>query len=589
MDINGSRILILGGAGLVGMAITRRMLKHHSPDTIFITSLFQKEVDDALEEVKEFSGTTKVIGSSGNVFVREGFKHLGRHEILEDDERRTRLINDTLDPLDDDICLSNALYKLIQDTKPNIIVDCINTATALAYQDIFEQSRSLYKMMQQQASAKDSSIEKHMEVLLANQYTPQLIRHVQILWRSLNDAGVKSYLKIGTTGTGGMGLNIPYTHSEDKPSRVLLAKSAMAGAHSMLLFLLGRTAPEAEEKDKKWSGDRNVKPTAPIIKEIKPAAAIAWKKIDFDPVKRRGQLIELFDHDPEKSLDFNSSLTPTEKPWTALKEGSETAYLKAPFIDTGENGIFSKGEFESITDEGQMEFITPEEIASDVEQEILGGNSGSDIVSALDSTVLGPTYRAGFLRARALESLRLLEKKHGIPSIAFENLGPPRLTKLLFEIYMIRMGDYSNIFEESSMSPEELSKDLEKQILSDDKLRAYILSVGIAVVLPNERVLRGPRLVIPSKWDIPEDRELSQDDLNLYCHQGWVDLRVSNMSKWLERFASIRKETSELQGHTGSLFVRNKTFWERADRHESLGNIASWIFLKEDDGERIKR
>ena len=30
-----------------------------------------------------------------------------------------------------------------------------------------------------------------------------------------------------------------------------------------------------------------------------------------------------------------------------------------------------------------MEFITPEEIAVDVEQEILGGNSGSDIVSAL--------------------------------------------------------------------------------------------------------------------------------------------------------------------------------------------------------------
>ena len=46
MDINGSRLLILGGAGLVGMAITRRMLKHHNPDTIIITSLFQKEVDD---------------------------------------------------------------------------------------------------------------------------------------------------------------------------------------------------------------------------------------------------------------------------------------------------------------------------------------------------------------------------------------------------------------------------------------------------------------------------------------------------------------------------------------------------------------
>jgi hypothetical protein len=357
----------------------------------------------------------------------------------------------------------------------------------------------------------------------------------------------------------------------------------------MLLFLLGRTAPDASADEKTWSGDRNIKPIATIIKEIKPAAAIGWKKIEFGPVKRRGQFIKLFDHKPENSLDFHASLSLKEDPWVEVKEGNEDAYLKAPFIDTGENGIFSRGEFEAITDEGQMEFITPEEIASDVEQEILGGNSGSDIVSALDSSVLGPTYRAGFLRSRALERLRLLEKEHGIPSIAFENLGPPRLTKLLFEIYMIRSSAYSSIFEEKNISAEELSKDLEKQILENETLRSYILSVGIAIVLPNEKVLRGPRLVIPSKWNIPEGRELNQDDLNLYCQQGWVDLRPINMSKWLERFQSLRDETSKLQGHTGSLFVRNAIFWERADRHQSLGNIASWIFLKEDDGERIKR
>ena len=288
-------------------------------------------------------------------------------------------------------------------------------------------------MMKQQAKGDaPGGIEKQIEVLLANQYTPQLIRHVQILWRSLNDAKVKTYLKIGTTGTGGMGLNIPYTHSEDKPSRVLLAKSAMAGAHSMLLFLLGRTAPDTDE-EKLWGGDRNIKQRPTIIKEIKPAAAIAWKKIDFGPVKRRGQLIPLFDHSPEEALDFNSSLKDSKTPWKEIKDGDGPSYLKAPFIDTGENGIFSKGEFEAITDEGQMEFITPEEIAMDVEQEIVGGNSGSDIVSALDSTVLGPTYRAGFLRARALERLRLLEKEHNIPSIAFENLGPdttgPKITQ----------------------------------------------------------------------------------------------------------------------------------------------------------------
>ena len=37
-------------------------------------------------------------------------------------------------------------------------------------------------------------------------------------------------------------------------------------------------------------------------------------------------------------------------------------YFESVFIDTGENGIFSRGEFEAITTEGQMEFVTPEEI-----------------------------------------------------------------------------------------------------------------------------------------------------------------------------------------------------------------------------------
>jgi hypothetical protein len=54
-------------------------------------------------------------------------------------------------------------------------------------------------------------------------------------------AGTASYLKVGTSGTGGMGLNIPFTHSEERPSRMLLAKSSVAGAHSLLLYLMART------------------------------------------------------------------------------------------------------------------------------------------------------------------------------------------------------------------------------------------------------------------------------------------------------------------------------------------------------------
>ena len=55
-----------------------------------------------------------------------------------------------------------------------------------------------------------------------------------------------------------------------------------------------------------------------------------------------------------------------------------------------------------------MEFITPEEIATDVVREIRGYPTGKDVVAALDAATSGPTYRAGVLREVALDSLAAL-------------------------------------------------------------------------------------------------------------------------------------------------------------------------------------
>src|SRR5207245_3209238 len=70
---------------------------------------------------------------------------------------------------------------------------------------------------------------------------PRLIRHMQILAEGLRRAETKVYVKIGTSGTGGMGVNIPYTHSEQRPGLPLLLKSPVAGAFSLVVFLLGPT------------------------------------------------------------------------------------------------------------------------------------------------------------------------------------------------------------------------------------------------------------------------------------------------------------------------------------------------------------
>ncbi len=82
--------------------------------------------------------------------------------------------------------------------------------------------------------------------------------------------------------------------------------------------------------------------------------------------------------------------------------------LKSVFIDTGENGTFSRGEFEAISAQGQMEYVTPEEIADDAIYEIRGGNTGHDIINALDNATLEPTYRAGYLQHSAVDKLEEL-------------------------------------------------------------------------------------------------------------------------------------------------------------------------------------
>ena len=285
MDIKGKSVLILGGWGLVGFAIARRIIVEN-PSRMIIASLQEWEAKEAVENLsKEFPDFPKenLIPWWGNIFLREEWKDQNKIELLKNPEIRKILIDDILEELNDDILKSQSLYQLISKYKPSIIIDSINTATGIAYQNIYSVGREVKKAIK---SKNLENIIEQTERLLATLYIPQLIRHVQILYKSMEEAKTQLYIKIGTSGTGGMGLNIPYTHSEEKPSRVLLSKSSVAGAHTLLLFLLART------------------PNAPITKEIKPTAAIAWKKIGFGEIKKGGKPVELLDHNPDFAIEM---------------------------------------------------------------------------------------------------------------------------------------------------------------------------------------------------------------------------------------------------------------------------------------------
>lgn len=568
MDIKDRSVLVLGGGGLVGSAICRKLVAER-PKRIIVTSLFRSETEEAIRALhKEFPDQAKdfFVPWWGNIFVRHSLKDIRREAILSEQRTRSMLIEDTLDELSETVLRRSTLFHLMKTHRPQVVIDCINSATAIAYQDIFQSARNvLQQVKKSKRQVNTTALTESIEHLLCTLYTPQLIRHVQLLYRSMHASKASIYVKIGTSGTGGMGLNIPYTHSEERPSSVLLSKSAVAGAHTMLLFLMGRT------------------PDAPITKEIKPTAAIAWKRIGYGEIKRRGKPIELQDCPPSRAVALTESLTLR----TSQAKRPSRGTLKSVFIDTGENGLFSRGEFEAIATPGQMEFVTPEEIADAVVYEIKGGNTGHDIINALDNATLSPTYRAGYLFQGAKRKLEQLEKQHKVDSVAFEILGPPRLSKLLYEAYLLKQvfKDMTTVMKTPAGI---LSKRIHAKILSDSSLRSRIISIGIPILLPDGiNLLRGDEIKIPpfqGENEIP----LTARSIDLWAHDGWVDLRVRNMDCWKTRFRKISQMVRRIpKDDTSSQYMNTREYWGNYATIDP-GKIAGWIFSYEEKGMRMK-
>jgi hypothetical protein len=563
MDIKNKRILVLGGYGLVGQAVIKRLMTE-KPAHVIVTSIHQHEAEAAKQL---FEGLYKGVSTTweavwGNLFVRNEWKDDSREAILQDPARRDILIDDILGDLTSEVLTESALYRTLELTRPDAIIDCINTSTAIAYQDVFTLSQRVRAAVKEKADNSSELVER----LLASLYVPQLIRHVQILHKSLIDFEVTAYLKVGTSGTGGMGLNIPFTHSEERPSRVLLSKSSVAGAHSLLLFLMART-PNA----------------VTIVKEIKPTATIAWKEVKYGPIRKGGKGIDLLDVPVSEAETLGASLN-LRKDGVGKQSGKQ---LESVYIDTGENGIFSRGEFEAISALGMMEMVTPEEIAENVARELMGAATGRDIIGALDASTMGPSYRAGYLRESAVRMMEALEKDHKDSSVAFEMLGPPRLAKLLFEAQLLKRvaSDFDGV---SATSAEELSSKAQKVIESDDHLRSQMISIGIPVLMNDgKRLVRGPMIKIPPakvRTEVPLNEQLIND----YSREGWVDLRTENMQTWKDRFATIKSELAAAGDSTGSSLDRSPAYWDDFTTINE-GRMAAWIFATEEGGERIKR
>ena len=179
MELRDATVVLLGGGGLVGHAVARRLLEK-APRRLVLVSLFEGEAREAVRTLEPYRGAVAIDVEWGNVFLPLPVARLERAALLSDPAHRALVLNDLLGDLTEDVLERSLLVQILTRYKPDAVVDSINTATAFAYQDVFQSARDL--LAGARAGKLDAaSVEAHVLTLTM----PQLIRHTQLMLEGL--------------------------------------------------------------------------------------------------------------------------------------------------------------------------------------------------------------------------------------------------------------------------------------------------------------------------------------------------------------------------------------------------------------------
>ncbi len=128
----------------MGEAVARAFL-HHDPRRVVVAGLTREEAEESVAELRsEFKGSEAAIDPYwGDLFVPASMKDRPRREVLDDPVARDQLVNDLYGELTDEVFERSALGRLLLDVRPDIVIDSINTAGALAYQNFFNSAMDL--------------------------------------------------------------------------------------------------------------------------------------------------------------------------------------------------------------------------------------------------------------------------------------------------------------------------------------------------------------------------------------------------------------------------------------------------------------
>ncbi|MFV1957994.1 MAG: hypothetical protein ACC662_01140 [Planctomycetota bacterium] len=604
LDWSKLTVLIVGGAGQTGRELCRQ-LEDQDVGTIVIHDLREAQAARAVSDrLAARAGGTRYVASSGDLFAPAGlgtwtfvpsdgpFERVCRDVALEGgaeaDQRTDRLeclLDQRLGAFTPEIVRQSLIWNLVHAYRPNLVIDTINTATVLGYgADVIQSGRTIAGLARNVLGAltedgggpfpledlarrmachereAGGALDRDLASLVSTSLrmtalldTAAMIRFVQCLHAlfcggaDLRVPEFERYVKVHTTGLGGMGFNIRYTHGdtgEPGLSTKLLGKVCATGSLTQLLLTLGHT-PGCD------------------VRVVVPATLVGWEEADDavidgpmphwtdDGVEFTRQPLPLVDSETLVPCDGSASLL------DALRGAEERVEdlgrpLEVPYLHSGENNPYAVEDIAAITSLGQMGSITKEEVAR-ATIECAEGDSRYDVLAAIDAAILLPTHTAAVARDRTLRRARATcrtPEGYTLPSVSLGNLGP-RTTKLLYEIEILR-ARYETV---GRLVREATEMDMVLRacsyVLEDPEgalLRRQILSLGIPIFLRrgpgHSGLLLGKRLLFPNPRD-PAGlaRPLDPEDpvVRKWMDTGWIDLTGPRMRWWLERFGEVHE------------------------------------------------
>jgi hypothetical protein len=339
--------------------------------------------------------------------------------------------------------INTNLYKICKQKGIDIIIDCINTAAVLG-----EQLASWNKEIK-----KNSIPSKEL-----NTYE-KVNNFIITLKETYSACNIDKYIKVSTTGLGGMGFNMGYTHGDAKSfylSEDILGKLHIAGAFHQLLWALNRTSGYD-------------------ISVIIPSACIGWQDVKIDTLP------------PFKKTESSKNIS-IEEINKRIVEYDIKDQIRITQVYLGENNSYSREEVALLTQLNQMEFVSKQRVAKIVIEELKSKSNNFNLLNAMDISMITPSYKDFYLRNLLINKMDYQNSFLEVESLVTNNLGRDVAIDImeLFIVKQLLNNSLENIHKCLEYGDLKLQQKIKQFFETNPIYRNYFLSLGFSILLDDE-------------------------------------------------------------------------------------------------------